>query len=151
MMLAALAACAALLILFLPAQALAATPDGTVDLTPLIEAVVALAAAAIGAVGSWAIARLAGWLKLRQDSEIRAYLDAALTNALEYGAKKAMASSMVAHLSQPSVRNEAVELAIDYTIARVPDALRRFQITPAALREMLEARLYLPPPPNPTG
>ena len=114
-----------------------------------LDALLQLAAAGVLALGGFAINRLAGWLKLRADSEVRLYLQAALERAVEYGQAEARRRVMAGLVPREALQNAAGELARDYMQDRVPDGLARFKIETAALDKMIRARMPKPPTPYP--
>lgn len=114
-----------------------------IDLAPLASVGLELVAAVLMAVGSYAVWRLNRFLGLREDSEVRAYLDGALHQAVEYGLEKA---APAAGKLSVKTRNEVVASAASYAAAAVPDALARFNITPERLGDMIRARLKVHEP-----
>lgn len=108
------------------------------DLTPIIGIGIEVAAALLVVLGGWAIAKLGKYLGLKQDAEIRDYLEQALTKGLAYGAAEAKKRTKGTKIN---VESETVAQAGTYVLAAVPDALTRFQITPERLADMLKARL----------
>lgn len=111
----------------------------------LLEHLLQAAGLVILALGGIAIRRLADWLRLRADSEVRAYLLAGLERAVEFGQAEARRMARDAGLTGPAVGNAALEVARDYAQQRMPEALTRFGIDTAALDSMLRARLPKPP------
>lgn len=109
----------------------------------LIEAVLGLAATGVLTLGGFAIRRLADWLKLRADSEVRSYLMAALEKAVEYGVAEARRRAIDSGIKGGTAVQ--AELARDYMQARVPDALARLGVDTAGLDQMIRARLPKPP------
>jgi hypothetical protein len=153
----------ALALLSAAAPAWAAEGGGTVlDLSPYMAELVAAIGAVLVAIAGAALRAFHRFLErrwgLELDTETRAYLQDALERAVDYGVAKA--SAAVADAA-PSVdlRREAVRHAAEYALDRVPDALARFGITPAALTRMVEARIEarnpsavdLAPQPVPAG
>lgn len=101
--------------------------------------------------GRAVIAHGAEYLKLKADSEVRAYLTAGLDRALEYGKAEARrrlqdVTREVAAERQPNLQ---VELARGYVQDRFADALKRFDVDTAGLDKMLRARI--PAQPRPIG
>lgn len=111
-----------------------------VDLSPLIQTGLEFAAAALSALALWLGWKIKGWLKLKEDSEIRAYLDTALQNGIAYGLERVKAAGADWKVSI-HVKDEAIGHAANYVVSRVPDALKRFNITPMALQDLIRARL----------
>ncbi len=107
----------------------------------LLDALLQLAASGVLALGGYAITRLAAWLKLREDSEVRAYLN----QALERGVDLALAEAKgrlptYARLAHPEV-DAVTERVAQYARDTVPDALARFRIDSAGLRDRASARV----------
>ncbi|MBX9595081.1 MAG: hypothetical protein K2X46_12005 [Roseomonas sp.] len=111
-------------------------------LAMVLDHVLELVFAVLLFMGRVAIARLAEWLKLRADSEVRAYLSAGLDRAMEYG--KAEARRRLGELGPGVAANVQLEAARSYVQDRFPDALKRFGVGSAALDKMLAARLPTP-------
>ncbi|WP_439596476.1 hypothetical protein [Falsiroseomonas sp.] len=99
-------------------------------------------------MGRHLISRAAEWLKLRADSEVRAYLEAGLERAVAYGLAEARRRVVAGALPNNAVSNAAGELARGYAQERWPDALARFDVDTVALDKMIRARL---PKPTPAG
>lgn len=114
----------------------------------LLDALLQLAATGVLALGCYAITHLAGWLQLREDSEVRRYLNEALARAVDLaeGELRRMmsASGMIRgpHIKPTAEQiNAAIDVAASYAEERVPDALGRFGVSSPGLHEMLLARL----------
>jgi hypothetical protein len=111
----------------------------------LLDVLLQLAATCLLALGGYAIARLSTWLKLREDSEVRGYLNQALERAVDLALAEARGRlPAYARLAHPEV-NAVVERAAEYARAAVPDALARFRIDSAGLKERVSARLAARP------
>lgn len=117
----------------------------------LIQALIGLAGVALLSLGTLAVHRLAGWLKLGADDKVRGYLLETLDRAVDFGeaeARKRLTGPeglVVGDVSKSRVTNLATELAREYAATRVPDALRRFGINSAGLDQMIRARMTVPP------
>ena len=109
-----------------------------IDLSPIVPVAVDLMAAILLAVGSWALARLARWLRLKGDDEVRVYLDTALLNGIELAKRRLKERGK--NLTMATKR-EALAHATGYVIAQVPGALKRLKVDPAAVERAIEARL----------
>lgn len=110
----------------------------------LAEAAVSVAATLLLALGSLAAKRLADWLKLSADDQVRTYLQQALdlaTSAVEQQLRARLTASGFATALPPGGRQAAVLEGAGYVAGRVPDALRRFGLSEADLAEMIERRL----------
>ena len=109
-----------------------------IDFAPLIDIAIQIAAAIVLVVGTWAAGRLVGWLGLKQDAEVRNYLNSALYMAIEYGRTRAREFGVKGKVE---TQNKTVAEAVNYLIAAVPDALDRFNVTDEHLADMVKARL----------
>ena len=112
-------------------------------MTAFIEALLQLAGVAVLTLGGFAIHRLSDWLKLRADDQVRTYLLATLDRAVEFG--KAEARRRIRDGAAGSHETLAAELARQYTLDRVPDALARFGVGTPGLDQMIQARMPKPP------
>lgn len=113
---------------------------GGIDFTPVVNyGIELLIGGVLAPLLGWGVHRGARALRISEDDRIRAYLDAALVNALEFGREVLLQQGK--DLGQVEVRNQLVEEAARYVMPRVPDALRRFGISPDNLRGLLVARL----------
>jgi len=84
---------------------------------------------------------LISWLKTKfgffvPDEVIRTYLNEAIQNGIKFATNKVKETDLVVTFD-----NKFVGLAVDYVADRVPDALKRFGITPEKLADMVRARL----------
>lgn len=113
--------------------------DAIVDLWPIVEPLLELAAVALTVTGAWAIRRLLAWLKLAEDARVRAYLEEGWYSALAYG--REVAEQTLRGRSAIEIRNVAVRHAADYMTRAFPDGLRHFGITPQRTQEILTAKL----------
>jgi hypothetical protein len=109
-------------------------------LAQLAPLAVELAAAALLALGSFAAARLATWLRLCNDAAVRGYLQDAIERAVDW-AEARMVAALAGQPPTAADWRRAVEDAAGYLGERVPDALAHFGITPEAVRRLVEARL----------
>lgn len=105
-------------------------------------ALITALASVLLAVAGLAVNRLADWLKLSADSQVREYLMAAASRGIELAV--ARVAAQVAEGSVPASRAypAVVEEASAYLQNRVPDALRRFRIDALALEGLVAARLH---------
>lgn len=129
-----------------PVPALAA--DGTtVDFAPLINPVLDAMVMGIAALVGWAINHATILLKLKQDSEVRAYLEDAAYAGINLARAKA-GDALAGKLTVDVKIALAAEVG-EYLIARVPDALKRFGLTGDALKDYVLGRLGGDPLPLP--
>jgi hypothetical protein len=120
------------------------TPSTVVDLTPLIQALAGVVATLVLAFSTVAIHRLNTWLaaktgqqNLINEDQIRSYLSDALTNAVHYAVSQAGA----ANWDHPDVKSSLVKSAIEYAMARVPDAINYFKLDEADLEKLISSKL----------
>jgi hypothetical protein len=117
-----------------------ATPSPTVvDVAPaasyLLEALAGILATLVSYVG-WMVSR---WLKLKQDSEIRVYLERALMSGINFGKEKL--AEHVGRNLRIDAKSELVAVATRYVVEAVPGALNRFGLDRAAVEKLIIARL----------
>jgi hypothetical protein len=109
-----------------------------IDLTPLVQALAALALAALSAATPYFVPLLRRYLHLRltaaQASAIRAAADIGAQAAYGYLATNA------ASYRDITIRNEALAKGVQHVLASTPDALAALRITPDHVRQMVEAR-----------
>lgn len=118
--------------------------DGTmIDLGPVIETLLGSLAAALMALGSWALTRLGKRLGLEADSEIRSYLDEALHRAITWAISRLREDGRSITID---VKSEIVAHAVSYIVDRVPDAIEHFGLDGASVGRLIEARLPELPP-----
>ena len=114
--------------------------DGTtVDLAPVITPFVEALFGVVAGLAGWAIRHLTIWLKLKQDSEVRAYLEDAVYAGINVARAKA-GEALAGKLTVDVKLALAAEVG-EYLIDRVPDALARFGLTGEALKAYVLGRL----------
>jgi hypothetical protein len=110
----------------------------TIDLTPLVQALAALALAAMTGAAGYLGPLLRRYLHIRltatQADTIRA--------AAEAGAKAAygLIATTTANYHDVAIRNAAIAKGVQHVIASAPDALGALGITPEHVQAMVEAR-----------
>ena len=111
----------------------------TIDLTPLVQMLAALALAALSAAIPYLTPLLYRYLHIR----LTATQAAAIQNAANVGAQAAygyIATNAASYLDVP-VRNAAVAKGVQHVLASTPDALAALGVTPDHVRQMVDARL----------
>ena len=113
-------------------------PATAIDLTPIIEPVLQMAGVLLAGVLMWAAKRGADYFKVQLTADHRAVLQDAIDRGVSFGIGKAkqQLSSV-----QIDVKNEAAAAAVNYVLARTPDALDHFGVTRESLVEMVMSRL----------
>jgi hypothetical protein len=109
-----------------------------IDLTPLVQALAALALAAL----SGATPYLAPMLRRYLHVQISATQATAIQSAADAGAQAAY-GYIVANASNyrdVTVRNAALATGVQHVIASVPQAMTALNVTPDHVRQMVEAR-----------
>jgi len=109
-----------------------------IDLTPLVQALAALALAAL----SGATPYLAPMLRRYLHVQINATQATAIQSAADAGAQAAY-GYIVANASNyrdVTVRNAALATGVQHVIASVPQAMTALNVTPDHVRQMVEAR-----------
>lgn len=110
----------------------------SIDLTPLVQALAALALAALSA----AIPYLAPLVRRYLHVSLTANQAAAIQSAAEAGAKAAYGyiATNGASYRDVATRDTALARGVQHVIASAPDALAALGITPDHVRKMVEAR-----------
>ena len=110
----------------------------SVDLTPLVQALAALALAALSAMTPYLALLLRRYLHVRLTATQAATVEAA-ANA---GAKAAYGyiAANGASFRDVTIRNAALAAGVQHVVASVPDQLSALGITPDHVRAMVEAR-----------
>jgi len=140
------ALCLNFLLLGFAAQPAVASTAETypVDLSGIIIAAVGLFMAVLAALARTGVRAFVSFLEARTslavDEQTRAYLDAALDNALAWGSRH-IADYAASKAASIEVRNEVLADALTYISAHVPDAVDHFGLTEDDIERMLEARL----------
>lgn len=118
-------------------------------LSLLLDNALSVVAALLLVMGRQVIAYLADWLKLKADSEVRAYLTAGLDRAVEFGQAEARRrlGPVTSEAARERLPGMVVEIASQYATERWPDALKRFGIDAPALEAVLKTRLPARPRP----
>lgn len=110
-----------------------------IDITPLVNVGLELLAGALLALGSWAVARLAGKIGIEMDDKARAYVREAVTGGLDYALKEAKRAGQ--DLGHIEVRNALVASAANYVVAQVPDGVRRLKLSRGNVENMVRRLL----------
>jgi len=110
----------------------------SVDLTPLVQALAALALAALSAMTPYLAPLLYRYLHVR----LTATQTAAVEAAADAGAKAAYGyiATNGASFRDVTIRNAALASGVQHVVASAPDALSALGITPDHVRAMVEAR-----------
>jgi hypothetical protein len=112
----------------------------TVDLGPLITAVITFVGGVVSLLGGFAINYITKKLKLSgvvKDDTIRRYF----TDAVGMGVHFAVSRLATADWTKVDTKNEAIATAVNYALEHVPDALKYFGVDGEQLSKMVEARL----------
>lgn len=112
-----------------------------IDLRPLLDAVWPLIVAVVTAIVGILARKLLSWLNLSEDRMVREYLEVAIVNGLELARQR-----LGTVTPGVTTKSQVVAEASNYVVARVPDALKRFDITEATLKRLVEARLGMVEP-----
>jgi hypothetical protein len=110
----------------------------SVDLTPLVQALAALALAALSAMTPYLVPLLRRYLHI----SLTATQTAAVEAAADAGAKAAYGyiATNGASFRDVTIRNAALASGVQHVVASAPDALTALGITPDHVRAMVEAR-----------
>jgi hypothetical protein len=124
-----------------PAAPAAGASGVALNLEPIFAAIVDIAATGVLTLGGLALHAL--WKKLGVDTnDVQAgIVDAALNNAVHYGATKAMTLAEKVGWTHPVVQNQIVGEAANYVLAQVPDTLKKLGITQDGVGRLVTARV----------
>lgn len=112
--------------------------DAIIDLRAIASLVIQFAAAVLIPLAGVAAWKISAWLGLKKDNEFRVYLETAFTNGIGLAAQRA--AEKAENLANVHVQNRMIAVAADYVASSVPDALKRLEITPEKLQQMVKAR-----------
>lgn len=110
----------------------------SVDLAPILNGLVSIFVAVLTAGAAYGVRRLSRWLNLREDSEVRGYLDQGLLNiirAIDHKMRTAVDDRGRVQVTNDQMA-EAVRMAVDH----FPDAVRRFRLGRDQIEDLLAAR-----------
>jgi ABC-type multidrug transport system fused ATPase/permease subunit len=113
--------------------------DGSVDFAPVLEWLIGAFGAVLLAVVGWVGRAISIYFNVKSDSEYRAYVEKALSRAIEYA--QVRAADYARTNSKVPVRSELLEIALDYAVAAVPEGLKRLKLDAAKVRQLIDARL----------
>lgn len=102
----------------------------TVDLSPVIGAVISLCALAITTLGGWALARLAQKLGVQANNAAVAAFDDAINKSVQAGAAELQHLIEAKGWSHPETKNAIVAWAAPYAIDKFKDALKGVGLDP---------------------
>jgi len=140
-----LLACLGILIVPAFADVVDSAVATAIDLKPILDVALQLAAAVLLGFGGWVIRWLLLKLRLDADAQVRAYLTQALEAGVNMGIGKV--SGAAGKLHKVEIRNQVTAEALRYVVERVPGAIEHFGLTPAVVAQMIAARLPNPPAP----
>ncbi len=117
-------------------------PSAVVDATPLVVEALRIGGAVLLAVLTVGAGMAIRWLKARigvdlqlSESEVRDYLESAIRRGMGYARNK------IGKVEVNTGNNMIIKTAAEYVVDSVPDALRKFEITPDRVETMIRARL----------
>lgn len=126
-----------------------------INLAPLLDTLVSLAAAIVAACVPIVTVKLTGWLGVKLDTEHQFALNAALENALGVALKFGQQAGDSA-LSNVTLKNASVAAAVAYVNANAGKAVSYFGLSEEQIAEKIAARLAVllhttgtAPPDNP--
>ena len=109
-----------------------------IDLTPLVQALAALALAAMIAAVPYLAPLLRRYLHIRLTATQAASVQAAATAGAQAAYGYIVANS--ANYRDVTIRNAALAKGVQHVIASTPEALTALGVTPQHVRDMVEAR-----------
>ena len=111
-----------------------------IDLAPLLtQVVIPLATPVVATAATWAFAAIAGHFHMRIQDSHRELINQVIYRGIAYATSKAPSTIGV------STGSAVKDMAAQYVIDHIPGALRSLGVTPAALGQMVEARLPTAP------
>lgn len=123
-----------------PAAAETVVSDGRISLAPVFDYAFNTLLVVIPPVVTVVAVRLVNkWFGVKLDESASAALQLALAKGTQFGVAKLR--EVTKEFDSFAVKNQLAETVADYAIARVPDAIERFGLTPDKLREMALARI----------
>jgi hypothetical protein len=110
----------------------------SIDLTPLVQALAALALTALVSATPYLVPLLRRYLNI----QLTATQAAAIQSAAEVGAKAAYGyiATNAASYRNPTIRSAALATGVQHVIASTPEAMTALGITEDHVRRMVEAR-----------
>jgi hypothetical protein len=114
---------ALLLILTVSTPTWAAT-SSSIDISPITNALLAVAGTALLAVGTWAVGRAARWMNLQSNATAVSAFDDALGKALAAGLQSSSALIAQKGWDHIDVKNATLAAAAPILVAKFPDALK---------------------------
>ena len=94
-----------------------------IDLSPVVNVLLQLAATVLLAAGTWAIGMVVRWLGLKNAAQVTASLDDALQKSVTYGLQQSQDVIRQKDWDHVDVRSVALAHAVPYLIQHFPDAL----------------------------
>ena len=109
-----------------------------IDLTPLVQALTALALATVSTTTPYLVPLLRRYLHIR----LTATQAAAIQSAADAGAQAAYGyiASNAADYRNVTIRDAAIEKGVQHVVASTPEAMAALGVTPEHVRNMVEAR-----------
>ena len=115
----------------------------SIHIQPLLELLIDYGFVAITAVVLWIVGTVLGKfskkLGVEIDEKTRGYLDIAIINGISWAKYKVRGG--VGGIDSPTVESAVIAETANYVLAKVPDALKHFKITPDGLNSLIVARL----------
>ena len=110
-----------------------------IDLTPLVQALAALALTAMTAAIPYLVPLLRRYLHIR----LSATLAAAVQTAADAGAQAAYGyiAASAGSYRNVTIRNAAIAKGVEHVVASAPESMAALGVTPEHVRNMVEARL----------
>lgn len=101
-----------------------------VDLTPIIQALVGLAALVVTSIGGLVLKKLATWLGLKQEDQRLQNFDTALQRAVQAGAMQVTGMIAQKGWDHPDVHSAIVARGLDYVTLKFPNILKSAGLDP---------------------
>lgn len=118
----------------------------TVDLSPVLNVVIQIAALVLMGLAAWIAQKAAAWLHISTQSALFQNVLDAVDRGIAYGQQQAAAK--VAAGVPVQVNNAVAASAANYVITKMPDTLTSLGMTPAHVADLVLAKL---PPADPVA
>jgi hypothetical protein len=123
-----------------------------IDLSPLISTLIQLLSAALLGVGLWAVQRLLAKLGIDQKSALYGQLADLLQHSASFASAHCMDAFGTADFTKCNCKSTAVQVALGFINSTAPEVLKRLDITPDKVEQLVlgalgvhDPNLILPP------
>jgi hypothetical protein len=115
-----------------------------IDFAPLANLAITFLCTVLTLIAPVIALKLVQLLHLQGDDKARSVIASAIENGVALG--KARAAEAIASGVNVDVKNAVIANAMDYVLPKVPDAMKRLNVTPEGVASRIEAKLATPRP-----